>query len=547
MILDVVFVNGRFATLDPERPSATTLGVFNEMIVGLDAEVANLAARRVIDLGGAHVVPGFHDAHHHLSARGAGLSCCDVSTAAVASLDDLYGAVAKYAQALGPDEWVVGTGYSDAALGSHPVREALDAAAGGRPVFLHHASGHGGTLNSEAVRRISGDPDRLSDVDSGFVERRPDGTVTGFVAERAVEPVNAILRPTTSAAFTRAIERACAAALADGLTSVTEPGVSGRVTGNGPADFAAYQALHDQKKLGLRVTVMPELPALHRIPGTESDLPGFGLDLGIRSGLGDDWLRLGPVKIFSDGALTSRTAALTCCYEHSAAKGVLHHDPDALREAILSAHLAGWQIATHAIGDAAVGAVIDAYARAQAAFHRPDARHRIEHCGMTDQAAIGRMAELGLIPVPQGEFLTLSGDDYIDAVGPERAETLYRQRSFLEAGIEVPGSSDCPVVRGRPLDGIQALVRRRAPSGVILGPAERLTTAQALRAYTYGSAYAEKSELRKGRLTRGRLADFTVLSDDLLAVSEEAISDLEIVATVVGGQVRHGAANVRER
>ncbi|MDR1513121.1 MAG: amidohydrolase family protein, partial [Propionibacteriaceae bacterium] len=272
-----------------------------------------------------------------------------------------------------------------------------------------------------------------------------------------------------------------------------------------------------------------------------------GLDLGLRSGLGDDWLRVGGVKLFGDGALSARTAALSCAYHGETGTGLLHQDAETLKRQIVAAHLAGWQVATHAIGDRAVAAALDGYEAAQAARPRPGARHRIEHCGMADDQAVARIAALGLVPVPQGPFLPVQGDVYTAAVGPDREHLLYRQRSFLMAGVEVPGSSDCPVVNGAPLYGIAALVQRLTPDGRVLGPQERLTVAEALRAYTFGSAYAEHSETRKGSLSRGKLADFVVLSDDLLAVAVDRIAELEIQATVVGGRALHGEDNLAVR
>jgi predicted amidohydrolase YtcJ len=216
-------------------------------------------------------------------------------------------------------------------------------------------------------------------------------------------------------------------------------------------------------------------------------------------------------------------------------RGFLRDDADQLRHHIVAAHRAGWQVATHAIGDAAIELVLDAYEEAQRAYPRPDPRHRIEHCAIADERTISRLVDLGAIPVPQGRFMQENGAAYLTAVGPDRGRLLYRQRAFLDAGIELPGSSDCPVVDGAPLVGIHALVNRT------VGPDERLAPEQALRAFTYGSAYADRQERRKGTLARGRLADVTVLSDDLLSVAEDRIAEVTVQATIVGGEVRYGA------
>jgi predicted amidohydrolase YtcJ len=541
--LDALFHSGRITTLDGDRPTAHALGVIAGRVVGLDDEVVGLPAARRHDLGGAAVVPGLHDAHQHLAARGEELRRCDLSPAAVPDLDALAAALARYAADLPADAWVLGVGFDDAKLGGLPTRALLDRAGGGRPVWVAHASHHAGVLSTEGFRRLGcDDPRDLPDVPGGVVGRDAAGEPTGFLAERALTPVFAAIRPSPFAAYVAAIGLGSRTALAEGLTSVTEPGVGGLLTGNGPSDLAAWQEARDRGLLGVRATLLPEASALHLLDGDAPDGPGSGLDLGLRTGFGDDHLRLGGVKLFADGALTARTAALREDYtDDPGNRGVFLEPPAHLHERILAAHRAGWQVATHAIGDAAIDVVLDAYEQAQARWPRPDPRHRIEHCGLADDDQVRRIARLGVIPVPQGRFLSELGDAYLAGVGPDRRALLYRQRAYLAAGIEVPGSSDCPVVAGAPLLGIQALVTRELPDGTVLSPDERLTPLEALRAFTVGSAYADHQEQRKGRLRRGMLADLVVLGDELTAVQPARIGAIEVVATVVGGEVRYGA------
>jgi predicted amidohydrolase YtcJ len=549
MRLDVLFHSGRITTVDEARPVAHALGVFAGRVVGLDDEVAGLAAEVRYDLAGSAVVPGMHDAHHHLSARGEELRRCDLSPATVGDLDELTTALARYAAALPADAWVLGVGFDDAKLGGLPTRALLDRVGDGRPVWITHASHHAGVLNTAGFRRLGHlDPRDLPDVPGGVVGRDAEGEPTGFLAERAMTPVFDAIRPSPFERFIAAIALGSRTALAEGLTSVTEPGLAGLLTGNGPSDLAAWQAAGDRGVLGVRATLLPEVSALHPLARDAPDGPGVGLDLGLRTGFGDDRLRLGGVKLFADGALTARTAALREAYSDDPGNhGVFQEPPERLHERILAVHRAGWQVATHAIGDDAIDVVLDAYEDAQARWPRADPRHRIEHCGLTDDDQVRRIARLGVVPVPQARFLSELGDAYLPAVGRQRWERLYRQRSFLAAGIEVPGSSDCPVVAGAPLLGIQALASRELPDGTVLGPDERLTPHQALRAFTVGSAYADHQEHRKGRLRRGMLADLVVLGDELTAVAPERIGTIEVVATVVGGEVLHGAGRLAER
>lgn len=548
MRIDALFANARFTTLDPGRPYATRLGVLNGRIAGFDEELDGVTADRVYDLGGAPVVPGFNDAHHHLSMRGLRLGEVDLGEHAVATLDELYAAVAERAATLPEDAWVRGAGYDQNKLGgSHPTRTALDRAAGGRPVWLAHTSGHMGVVNTAAFAAM-GFPDLASvpDVDGGTIGRDADGLPDGLLTEQAQGLVYAVLRPAPFEDYVEAIGRASEVAARDGLTSFTEPGVGlGRVAGNGAADVAAFQVAAERGLLRQRATLMPVSGALHEAGPYERGTPWYGLDLGVRTGIGDEWLRLGPVKVFSDGSLIGRTAAMCCDYAGEAGNSGFFQEPEAdLRDVIVNAHLYGWQVATHAIGDRAVGFVLDTYAEAQRRLPRPDARHRIEHCGVASDEHVVRLAELGVIPVPQGRFIGEIGDGMLAALGTERARGAYRQRSFLDAGITLPGSSDCPVVDGAPLRGIHDMVNQRTDSGKPFNPAEAVTAEQALRAFTYGSAYAAHEEHRKGTLTRGKLADFVVLSDDLLSVPPESIRNLEVGATVIGGAFAYDAAGV---
>lgn len=541
MKLDALFINGRIRTVDPHRPLARAIGVIGERIVGLDDELAGCTADSVYDLGGAPVVPGLHDAHFHLSHFGLEMSWLDVSPLRTPTLDDLYAAVAARSKDLGRDDWLLGYGYEAQGLGGHPDPDVLDRVTGGRPVWLLQASHHGGVAGRSALRRAGLDGSDLPVIDGGEIRIGPDGRVNGVLADKAMALIYSLVRPVPFDDAVQAIALATRAAAAMGLTSVTEPGIAGHTSGNAVNDLAAFQSARDNGDLGVRVTVMPEISALHEMGPCAPGTPGYGLDLGLRTGLGDDWLRVGGVKIFSDGALTMRTAALCCDYADAPGqRGFLLHDAETLRRQIVDAARAGWQVATHAIGDLAVETVLASYEEARRVVPGNQMRHRMEHVGLTSDEHIKRMLAAKVLPVPQGRFLDELGHDYLTAIGNERGQILFRQRSFVDAGLELPGSSDCPVVNGSPLLGMHALVNRELPDGEVFNPGERLTPFQALRAFTHGSAYADHQEHRKGTVTRGKLADFVVLSDDPLEVAPQRIREISVAATVIGGDIRHG-------
>jgi predicted amidohydrolase YtcJ len=526
--------------MDPSRPRATAVAVTHGRITALD-EIPPGAAH-VADLRGATVLPGFHDAHNHMIGFGMSLGEVDIGSPPVGSLDELYDAIARRAETTAPGEWVVGSGYDQNKLGGrHPDRDALDRAAPGRRVWLRHTSGHMCVVNSVVLADLGIDAAGTG-VPGGRVATDPAGRPTGLLEERAQLLVGSLVYPYPLAELTEAIARAARQYLQEGITSATEAGIGGGWVAHSPAELAAYAAARDQGRLGVRVELMTAGEVLHPLGAHTDDNLVAGLDLGIRTGFGDDWLRLGAVKIFADGSLVGKTAAMHDPFAgNGGSRGYLQADADDLRAAIVAAHRSGWQVATHAIGDRAVDLALDAYAEALERYPRPDPRHRIEHFAVVQPRQVARAAELGVIAVPQGRFATELGDGMLAAVGPDRHDWLYRQRSLLEAGMVLPGSSDRPVVAGAPLLGIDGMVNRRTWTGAPFNPAEAVTVEQALRAWTWGSAYASRQEHVKGSIAPGMLADLVVLSEDPTAVSPDRIAGLEVLATIVGGRIGYGS------
>jgi predicted amidohydrolase YtcJ len=273
--------------------------------------------------------------------------------------------------------------------------------------------------------------------------------------------------------------------------------------------------------------------------------PGDGLtrtlELGLRTGLGGDRLSIGALKIFTDGGMMARTAALTEPYVGGdGGTGELYADPDLLRAQIIDGHRAGWQLAIHAIGDRALDVALDAVEQAQLADPRADARHRIEHAGLVRPDQLARFAELDLTAVVQPSFLYWFGDDYAAIMGEHRAPWLYRGQGFIDHGIRLVGSSDRPVTSGAPLPAIQFMVERASSSGHLIGPDEAISVDLALHAYTAEAARACRWEHSLGSLRAGKLADLTVLAEDPRQVAVAKIGAIEILATLLDGEVVHG-------
>ncbi len=532
---DLLLTNARVRTLTgPGRSgTATAVAVLDGRVVATE----DVPARRVVDLDGAVVTPGFHDAHNHMAWYGLSLAEVDLR---VSSLEAVYDAVAARAAELPPGAWVIGAGYDDNKTGGHPDRDALDRAAPGRHVWLRHTSGHMCVVNG-AVLTDLGLAEAPVAVPGGLVVTDAAGRPTGLLQEQAQQLLNPLVLPVPLASLTDAVERAGRAYLTQGITSCVEAGIGGGWIGRSPVELAAYQRARDEGRLPVRVELMVAADALHPLAAHPDDEMPVGLDLGIRTGLGDDRLRIGPVKVFSDGSLIGHTAAMCADFADTPGeRGYLQDDPEVLRRTILDAHRSGWRVAAHAIGDAAVDLVLDSYAEAQRRWPRPDVRHRIEHFGVSSPEQVLRAAELGVVPVPQGRFVGEIGDGMLRALGPERSRWAYRQRSLLDAGLVVPGSSDRPVVDGNPLLGMHDLVNRLTDTGEPFGPEEAVSGLEALTAFTFGSAYASHQERSRGTVEPGRLADLVVLSGDPATVAPETIRDIEVLRTVLGGEIVHG-------
>ncbi|MGE0731181.1 MAG: amidohydrolase [Acidimicrobiia bacterium] len=540
MRVDALFVNGRFHTQDPDQPTATVAAVLAGRIVATgDASLAEqFRPAHRYDLQGRVAVPGFNDAHNHMLFHGINLDAVELSSPPMRTVADVCRAIGERAATTPTGEWVIGAGYDQNKLaeGRHPTAAELDAVAPNHRVWLKHTSGHMCTVNSLVLRDIDGVPVP----DGGAVVLGEDGRPNGLIQEQAQAMVRNLTYPMSVERMVAAIERANRQYLAEGVTSATEAGVGAGLVANSPLELRAWQEARRRGVLDVRTNLLVAVEALHHLDHHDDDGDIFALDGGLHSGFGDEWLRIGGTKVFSDGSLIGRTAAMFDPFEGGGCNcGFFQTDPEVLRQRITAAHRSGWQVCTHAIGDRAVATVLDIYEECQRTLPRPDVRHRIEHCGVIAVGLLDKVKALGVIPVPQGRFISEIGDGMKAALGIHRTPDAYRQRSFLERGIPLPGSSDRPVVNGAPLLGMHDMVNQRTASGEPFVPEEAISVAAALRAYTVGSAFAAGEEGRKGTLAPGMLADFVVLGEDLLGVDRDGIGEVPVLATVVGGDPRH--------
>lgn len=532
MRLDLKVTNARIRTMDGARSTAHSLGVLNGTIVGLDQEVDALDAATSVDVGGATVVPGFNDVHAHSVWFGLGLVEVDLATAT--DLDEVYRRIAAAADSP-PGSWIVAGGYNQHLHGGRfPDRDVLDAVGDGRPVWIKHTSGHAAIVNGVALHLIGADRVAPSVV-GGRVVVDTSGRPTGLLEERAMRLIQELALRYPVPAIEDALERATRQYAAEGITSVTDAGIGGGWIGNSPVEFTAYQNASEDHRLHTRMQAMIAIDVL-------AEHTPAGLGAGIRSGVGNAWLQIGPTKIFTDGSLLAATAYLSENYPGCDHHGYLQDDPDRLRAQALQAAEAGWALAMHAIGDGAVDFALEVAETVTARGWRAPMPHRIEHAGVVRPDQLDRLARSGVVPVPQPYFIAEFGEGMRRNLG-ERVDWAYRAASLLERGIVVPGSSDRPVAPGSPLSVVQAFVERRTEIGDEFGPSERISCEQALHAYTRGSAAATGWAHCKGSLRPGMLADFAILGDDPVAVDPARIADTEVVATILGGRFSHGDAS----
>ncbi|KAF4406871.1 amidohydrolase [Streptomyces lycii] len=510
--------NANILTMDPDHPVAHDLGVWRGRIVGLDEAVTGLPARETVDLQGATVLPGFIDSHVHLAWTG--LKAAEPSVAPCERAEDVLAVVERAALRKDPGAWVSLAGYDQRSLGRHLTAAELDRAAHGRRVYLTHDSGHACVVNSAVLDLL------------------PDGVPheNGCLAEAAMGAARQLRLPYSQDELADAIAHAAGVCRAEGVTACAEAGIGGALFGHTPVELGAYQLVREQGRLPLRVRLMVAADALRPVGAHPDDGIPRALGLGLRTGFGDDRLSVGALKIWTDGGMMARTAALSAPYQGLEHAGQLQDDPERITRAIVDGHLAGWQLAVHAIGDRAADLVLDALELARRLRPRPDARHRVEHAGLIRPDQLPRLAALGAIAVVQPNFLRSFGDDYASVMGEDRAPWLYRGRGFLDHGITLVGSSDRPVTDGSPLRAVQFMVERASATGRVIGPDEGVTVEEALRAYTVNGAFACRLDDSLGTLTPGKRADLVVLGDDPRRVGPARIGDIEVVATYVDGR-----------
>ena len=522
-------------------------GVSAEALLARDGRIAAVgraadlsreagAAERV-DLRGGLMTPGWFDAHVHFMWWG--FQMAEIDLRETKTVDEALEMIGHAARALRPGQWLTGGRFDKNNWGRWPTAADLDRVTGDRPTVMRSRDGHSRWLNTAAIRAAKIGKDTAVP-EGGAIFRDTSGAPTGVLQERANELADRAVPPATEADCDAATMRAQDEALKRGVTGVESLEQA--------SSYAAFRRARARDALTVRVLMgIPHRSLALSIPTTGTppqirDDARFdfeaALQTGLRTGQGDDWLQLGHVKFFSDGALGSQTAALEEPYEGTEDRGILTVDPLELRTDVARAAAAGLAVAIHAIGDRAVRVALDAIAPTR--ITSPALRQRLEHIQLVRQEDLGRFGALGVIASMQPIHCTSDRDLADRYWGPKRTPRAYPWRTLIKGGAVLAFGSDAPVEPIDPLLGIHAAVTRRRPSDKYAWfPEQRLTLDEALHAYSAGAAYSTGREGEWGTLEVGMRCDATVIDRDLAKLKEDELLEAKVSGTITDGIVRY--------
>ncbi len=488
------------------------------------AMVAKAGKAKVMDGEGRVLLPGLIDAHGHV--MGLGEMRMQVDLAGTTSLEVAQAALRTYAAAHASDPWLLGRGWNQVIwnLGRFPTAAELDAVVSDRPAWLERVDGHAGWANSAAIK-LAGISKDTKDPVGGRIERDANGSPSGVFVDGAMELITRKIPTSTPAQKAAALDLALKEMASLGMTGVGDAGID-------YGTYKLYRRYADEGKLSTRIYAM--------IGGTDADFDTISKD-GLLKNYGNDFLMVRSVKLYADGALGSRGAALLAPYSddpHN--KGLLFSTPAQLTAMIDKAFAHGYQVGVHAIGDGGNREVLDAF---EAAYKKyPQARsyrNRIEHAQVVSLQDIPRFKSLDIIASMQPTHATSDMNMAEDRVGPERIKGAYAWQRYLHQGTRIAGGSDFPVESANPFLGLHAAVTRQDLEGHPPGgwyPDQAMSVAEALRAFTLDAAYAEHAEARIGSLEPGKWADFIFVDQDIFSVEPLKIGRTKVLETWVGGK-----------
>jgi predicted amidohydrolase YtcJ len=529
---DLIVTNAKIWTVDKGRPQAEALAVLGDRIVAVgsatDVDAWHGPQTKVVDAKGKLLLPGFNDAHTHFVDGGSQLS--EVQLKDADSPQEFARRIGERAKTTPKGEWITGGSWDEQRWTPPqlPTKELIDPVTPNTPVWVTRYDGHESLANSVTLR-LANITAKTADPPGGQIVRDAQGNPTGVLRDSAQNLVVKVMPPMSHARRLRVIRQAMDHAASLGVTSVQD---------KNPLydDVKVYAEMEDKGELTTRIYVAP----------METDWKDQA-KIGVRRGFGTSFLRMGAVKGYADGSLGSETAYFFDPYtDDPQSHGLLSdemHPPSAMLQRLKGADAAGLQICIHAIGDRGISMTLDMFEQIEKANGKRDRRWRIEHAQHMAEKDFARFARLGVIASVQPYHAIDDGRWAEKRIGPDRIKRTYAFRTFLDNGVRLAFGTDWPVAPLSPMWTIYAAVTRatldgKNPDGWV--PEQKLSVAEAVEAYTLGSAYAEFQEKEKGSITPGKLADFVIVSDDIFRIPHSAIKNVKVDATYLGGKLVYG-------
>jgi len=518
---DTILHNANIFTSNPAAPKAQAIAYTNGRIVavGSDDDILNLAgsATTKFDIGGKTITPGFIDAHSHPASSG--LSHLRNVDCDLRSINAILEAIKVKTLNTPTGDWVLGFKYDDTktAEGRYITRYDLDKVATEHPVKITHRGGHTAYVNSKALE-LAGIDKSTPDPDGGQIVRDGTGQPTGLLKENATGMLSDIPNSSTPKDRQEGVKLITQMMSKSGVTSVTDAYGSLQ-------SLTAYKDAQKSTELSMRIYNMIGYFNIDQ-----------AIDQGLKTGDGDEWVRIGGMKLTCDGSISERTARLSEPYVGRPDDyGIIVMDEDELYGHAIKAHKADWQIGIHANGDVGIEKSLNVFDRIQAEHPREDPRFRLEHCTVINKEIIERIKELNAIPNPFSTYVYWHGEKMVN-YGHERLENMFAVRSFLDAGINVTQTSDYPPGPFEPMMALQSSVTRTDMSGTTWGASQKISVEEAIKVGTINGAYASYEESVKGSLEEGKYADLVVLDEDPTQVDPNTLVDIKIERTMVDGK-----------
>ena len=539
MTADLVVRGGRIETMNPAHKGGQAMAVWQGRVlaVGSEADIAPLVGKttRTVDLAGRTVVPGIVDSHCHPDMHAIDLQHWhQIGWPHIKSIDDMLAMVKRETAKLRPGQMLRGFGYNDQKCGGYPTRDQLDAVSNNIPVWLYRTDGHIAIVNSATLKHF-GVPDDAPDPRHGRYDRDPKtGRMTGLIREMAAWDLDAKMkREFTVEDYEKGLPLVFDKYLQHGVTSLHNSLTQGKA-------IQAYQRLREKNKLPMRIGII--------LDGRDEAMVETYIKAGVRTGFGDEWIRIVGVEWCPDCSTSGRTAAYYEPYigtpvpgEPVPNLGMLLYDADELIPKVVEAHKAGLRVCVEGLGDRGIDFALDAIEAALQAHPVADHRSRVEHCCYVTPTILDRIKKLGVVDSSATGFMYTLGDAYIANRGSQAMSWMFPHRSLIDAGVPAPGHSDAPICGTSPWEIIGALVTRNTDSGQDFGPGQAITVTEAVHGYTTLGAWAGFEENLKGSLEPGKLADFAVLDRDPFAIDPEELKSVKTEMTVVGGEIRYQA------